>query len=65
MGHTPRENYEGFFLNPYKDKEGVYAIYDSKDNLIYIGETYDFKNRIYQHIMSSHFKDLIHRIVAK
>lgn len=63
MGHDIRVNWFGFLLNPYKNFEGVYALYDKKDNLLYIGETMDFKTRMINHMTASQFNYMIHKVV--
>ncbi|MFE8063799.1 GIY-YIG nuclease family protein [Priestia aryabhattai] len=63
MGHDRRENWYGFLLNPYQNIECVYALYDKKDNLLYIGQTMDFKTRMIGHLSGKPYSHLIEMIV--
>lgn len=63
MGHDIRENWYGFLLNQYKNVECVYALYDKKDNLIYIGETVDFRTRMLTHLSGMPYSHMIERTV--
>ncbi|WP_369824985.1 GIY-YIG nuclease family protein [Sporosarcina sp. P13] len=58
-----RENWHGFLLNQYKNVECVYILYDKKGNLIYIGETADFKTRMLGHLSGTPYSHMIERIV--
>ncbi|WP_373926345.1 GIY-YIG nuclease family protein [Bacillus mycoides] len=63
MGHDKRENWFGFLLNKYQSLECVSALYDKKGNLLYIGETVDFKTRMIGHLSKKPYSYLIEKIV--